>query len=39
MAQACFAIHLMEATMNIDNMTIYRVLNFGAITTRNCPLI
>ena len=30
MAQACFAIHFMEATMNIDNTTIYRVLNFGA---------
>jgi len=29
-AQACFAIHLMEATMNIDNTIIYRVLNFGA---------
>lgn len=30
MAQACFAIHPLEATMNIDNTTIYRILNFGA---------
>lgn len=30
MVQACFAIHLMEATINIDNMTSYHVLNFGA---------
>ena len=28
--QACFRIHLMEATMNIDNTVTYRVLNFGA---------
>lgn len=30
MTQACFAIHLMEVSMNIDNTTIYRILNFGA---------
>ena len=30
MAQARFAIYLIEATINIDNTTIYRVLNFGA---------
>jgi hypothetical protein len=30
MTQACFVIHLMEPTMNIDNTIIYRILNFGA---------
>ena len=30
MAPACFGIIFMEAAMNIDNTTIYRVLNFGA---------